>query len=105
MDGTALYQLVVALFVAQWFGVELSIAHYLTLSFTVVLMSIGTAAIPSGGLVVLSTVLASIGLPLEAVAIVAGIDRILDMARTTINVAGDLTVTTIIDHQLRETHV
>lgn len=105
MDGTALYQLVVALFVAQWFGVELTIAHYLTLSFTVVLMSIGTAAIPSGGLVVLSTVLASIGLPLEAVAIVAGIDRILDMARTTVNVAGDLTVTTIIDHQLRETHV
>lgn len=104
MDGTALYQLVVALFVAQWYGIDLSALQYVTLSITVVLMSIGTAAIPSGGLVVLSAVLASVGLPIEAVAVVAGIDRILDMARTTVNVAGDLTVTSVIDHRLRDAH-
>jgi Na+/H+-dicarboxylate symporter len=100
MDGTALYQLLVALFVAQWAGIDLSVSQLLTLSLTVVLMSIGTAAIPSGGLIVLSAVLASVGLPLEAVAMVAGIDRILDMARTTVNVTGDLAVTKIIDHNV-----
>ncbi|MDG0978409.1 MAG: dicarboxylate/amino acid:cation symporter [Halieaceae bacterium] len=101
MDGTALYQLLVSLFVAQWYGIELSISQHVILALTVVLMSIGTAAIPSGGLVVLSAVLTSVGLPIEAVAIVAGIDRILDMARTTVNVSGDLAVTTIIDRRLR----
>ena len=103
MDGTALYQLLVSLFVAQWYGVDLTMTQYLTLSLTVILMSIGTAAIPSGGLVVLSAVLASIGLPIEAVAMVAGIDRLLDMARTTVNVTGDLAVTAIIDRRLRRT--
>ena len=101
MDGTALYQLMVSLFVAQWYGIQLDVAQLVTLSFTVVLMSIGTAAIPSGGLVVLSAVLASVGLPIEAVALVAGIDRVLDMARTTVNVTGDLAVTTIIDRQMK----
>ncbi len=100
MDGTALYQLLVSLFVAQWYGIQLDLAQLVTLSLTVVLMSIGTAAIPSGGLVVLSAVLASVGLPIEAVALVAGIDRVLDMARTTVNVTGDLAVTTIIDRQI-----
>lgn len=102
MDGTALYQLIVALFVAQWVGIDLSGGQIATLGATVVLMSIGTAAIPSGGLIVLSAVLASVGLPLEAVAIVAGIDRILDMARTTVNVTGDLAVTAIINHRVRD---
>lgn len=101
MDGTALYQLLVSLFVAQWYGIQLDVTQLVTLSFTVVLMSIGTAAIPSGGLVVLSAVLASVGLPIEAVALVAGIDRVLDMARTTVNVTGDLAVTTIIDRQMK----
>lgn len=101
MDGTALYQLLVSLFVAQWYGIQLDLAQLVTLSLTVVLMSIGTAAIPSGGLVVLSAVLASVGLPIEAVAIVAGIDRVLDMARTTVNVTGDLAVTTIIDRHIK----
>ena len=101
MDGTALYQLMVSLFVAQWYGIQLDVAQLVTLSFTVVLMSVGTAAIPSGGLVVLSAVLASVGLPIEAVALVAGIDRVLDMARTTVNVTGDLAVTTIIDRQMK----
>jgi len=91
----------VSLFVAQWYGIQLDVAQLVTLSFTVVLMSIGTAAIPSGGLVVLSAVLASVGLPIEAVALVAGIDRVLDMARTTVNVTGDLAVTTIIDRQMK----
>ena len=100
MDGTALYQLLVSLFVAHWYGIDLTIAQHFTLALTVVLTSIGTAAIPSGGLVVLSAVLASVGLPIEAVAIVAGIDRLLDMARTTVNVSGDLAVTTIIDRRL-----
>jgi Na+/H+-dicarboxylate symporter len=96
MDGTALYQGVTAVFVAQAFGVTLSGADYATIVAAATLASIGTAGVPGGGLIMLSMVLASVGLPLEGVAIIAGIDRILDMARTTLNVVGDCACTVLV---------
>ncbi|WP_040676486.1 dicarboxylate/amino acid:cation symporter [Nitratireductor pacificus] len=96
MDGTALYQGVTAVFVAQAFGVTLSGADYLTIVSAATLASIGTAGVPGGGLIMLSMVLTSVGLPLEGVAIIAGIDRILDMARTTLNVVGDCACTVLV---------
>ncbi|MDP5218492.1 dicarboxylate/amino acid:cation symporter [Ruegeria sp. 2205SS24-7] len=96
MDGTAMYQGVAALFVAQAFGVDLGMSEYITIILTATLASIGTAGVPGAGLVMLSLVLTSVGLPLEGVAIIAGIDRILDMARTSLNVTGDCACTVLI---------
>ncbi|WP_153916273.1 dicarboxylate/amino acid:cation symporter [Shewanella sp. TC10] len=96
MDGTALYQGVTALFVAQAFGIDLTWVDYITIVLTATLASIGTAGVPGAGLVMLTLVLTTVGLPLEGVAIIAGIDRVLDMARTVVNVSGDLVATTII---------
>jgi Na+/H+-dicarboxylate symporter len=89
MDGTALYQSVGAIFVANIYGIDLSLAQQATIVMTAVLASIGTASIPGGGLIMLTLVLESVGLPLEGIAIVAGVDRILDMFRTTTNIFGD----------------
>jgi len=96
MDGTALYQGVTALFVAQAFGVPLSPGDYATIIATATLASIGTAGVPGAGLVMLTLVLTTVGLPMEGVALIAGIDRLLDMARTMVNVSGDLMVTTLV---------
>lgn len=96
MDGTALYQGVCALFVAQAFGIDLSMSDYLLIIMTSTLASIGTAGVPGAGLIMLSLVLTTVGLPMEGLAIVAGIDRILDMARTSVNVCGDLMVSVLI---------
>ncbi len=96
MDGTALYQGVCALFIAQAFGIDLSGADYVTIVLTATLASIGTAGVPGAGLIMLSLVLSTVGLPMEGLAIIAGIDRILDMARTTVNVSGDLMVSVLI---------
>lgn len=89
MDGTALYQGVCALFIANVFGVDLSISQQATIVLTATLASIGTAGVPGAGLIMLTMVLQAVGLPLEGLALVAGIDRILDMARTTVNITGD----------------
>ncbi len=97
MDGTALYQGVCAVFVAQVLGIELVMSDYMTIVLTATLASIGSAGIPGAGLIMFSLVLASVGLPLEAVAIIASVDRILDMARTVVNVTGDLTIAVIVD--------
>jgi Na+/H+-dicarboxylate symporter len=96
MDGTALYQGVAALFVAQAFGIDLDTGQYITIILTSTLASIGSAGVPGAGLIMLSLVLTSVGLPLEGLAVIAGIDRILDMARTTVNVTGDLMVSVLI---------
>ncbi|MCH8218196.1 MAG: dicarboxylate/amino acid:cation symporter, partial [Planctomycetes bacterium] len=96
MDGTALYQGIAALFVAQAYGIELTFSNYTTIVLTSTLASIGTAGVPGAGLITLSLVLSSVGLPMEGVAIMAGIDRILDMARTTLNVTGDAMVSLLI---------
>ena len=89
MDGTALYQSVAAIFIANAFGIDLTWTQQGTIVLTAVLASIGTASIPGGGLIMLTMVLESVGLPLEGIAIVAGVDRILDMFRTTTNIFGD----------------
>ncbi|WP_294962257.1 dicarboxylate/amino acid:cation symporter [Sulfurimonas sp.] len=96
MDGTALYQGVCVLFVAQAFGIDLTFGNYITIILTATLASIGTAGVPGAGLIMLSLVLASVGLPIEGIAIIAGIDRILDMARTTVNVTGDAMVSLLV---------
>jgi Na+/H+-dicarboxylate symporter len=96
MDGTAIYQGVTALFVAQAFGVDLSFAQMVTIVLTATLASIGTAGIPGAGLIMLSLILSSVGLPMEGLALVAGIDRILDMVRTSVNVTGDCMVATLV---------
>ncbi|OUR73684.1 dicarboxylate/amino acid:cation symporter [Marinomonas sp. 42_23_T18] len=96
MDGTALYQGVCALFIAQAFGIDLTTSDYLLIIMTSTLASIGTAGVPGAGLIMLSLVLTTVGLPIEGLAIVAGIDRILDMARTSVNVCGDMMVSAIV---------
>ena len=97
MDGTALYQGVCALFVAQIYGIDLSMGQYVTIILTGTLASIGTAGVPGAGLIMLTMILQAVGLPLEGAALVAGIDRILDMPRTTVNITGDATVALIVD--------
>ncbi|MEO9276123.1 dicarboxylate/amino acid:cation symporter [Marinomonas sp. 5E14-1] len=96
MDGTALYQGVCAIFIAQAFGIDLSMSDYMLIIATSTLASIGTAGVPGAGLIMLSLVLTTVGLPMEGLAIVAGIDRILDMARTSVNVCGDLMVSALV---------
>ena len=95
MDGTALYQGVAALFIAQAYSIDLTTGNYVTIILTSTLASIGSAGVPGAGLIMLTLVLTSVGLPLEGIALVAGIDRILDMARTTINVTGDSMVSVL----------
>lgn len=104
MDGTAIYQGVCAIFIAQVYGIQLTMGQYLMIILTATLASIGTAGVPGGGLIMLTMVLKQVGLPLEGIALVAGIDRILDMARTSINVVGDLSCAVIIERgeKLRE---
>ena len=96
MDGTAMYQGVAALFIAQAYGIELAFGHYVTIILTSTLASIGSAGVPGAGLIMLTLVLNSVGLPVEGIAIIAGIDRVMDMARTTINVIGDCMVTVLV---------
>lgn len=97
MDGTAIYQGVCAIFIAQIFGVNLSAGQQLMIILTATLASIGTAGVPGAGVVMLAMVLESVGLPLEGIALVTGVDRILDMARTTVNITGDAACTICID--------
>jgi Na+/H+-dicarboxylate symporter len=103
MDGTAMYQGVAVLFVAQVYGIELTFSHYVTIIISATLASIGTAGVPGAGMIMLSLVLGSVGLPLEGIALIAGVDRVLDMARTTVNITGDAAGSVIIaasEHEL-----
>ena len=98
MDGTAIYLGICALFFAQLFGVELQMADYAVLLLTCTLGSIGAAGIPSGSIIFMGMVLHSVGLPIEGIGLLLGIDRVLDMVRTTINITGDCAITMIVDH-------
>lgn len=89
MDGTAIYQGVCAVFIAQVFGIDLTIEQQFMVVMTTVLASIGTAGVPGSGMIMLALVLQSAGLPVEGIALVAGVDRILDMMRTALNITGD----------------
>jgi Na+/H+-dicarboxylate symporter len=97
MDGTALFQCVTTLFMAQAYGIELSIISLLLITFTVVAASIGTPAIPGGGVIILASVLQNAGIPIDGLIIIIGMDRILGMFRTAVNVTGDLTACIIFD--------
>ena len=99
MDGTAIMQGVAVVFAAQAFGIPLGIKEYAMVIATATLASIGTAGVPGVGLVTLTMVFASVGLPVEAIGIIMGIDRILDMSRTAVNITGDAVCTTIVAHQ------
>ncbi len=96
MDGTALYQAVATLFIAQAFGLDLGLAAQVTIVLTAVLASIGTAAVPGAGIIMLVIILESVGVPAAGIALILGVDRILDMCRTVTNVTGDAAVAVII---------
>lgn len=99
MDGTAIMQGVAVVFAAQAFHIQLSAADFLTVIATATLASVGTAGVPSVGLITLSMVFNSVGLPVEAIGLIMGIDRILDMTRTAVNITGDAVCTTIVARQ------
>ncbi len=98
MDGTALYQAVAAVFIAQTLGLGLDLAAQATIVFTALLASIGTAAVPSAGIVMLVIILESVGIPSAGIALILGVDRILDMLRTVTNITGDAAVAVIVAH-------
>jgi len=102
MDGTSLYQAVAAVFIAQVFGIELTIVQQLTIVLTATLASIGSAAVPGAGMVMLIIVLNAVGLPIEGLALILAIDRPLDMLRTVLNVTGDAMIATIVAKTERE---
>lgn len=96
MDGTAIYQGVCAVFIATCFGIDLTISQMITIVLTATLASIGTAGVPGAGMVMLAMVLQSVGLPVEGIALVAGVDRIFDMGRTVVNITGDASCAIIV---------
>lgn len=96
MDGTGLYQAVAAIFISQALGMDLDVADQLTIILTAVLASIGTAGVPSAGIIMLVVILESVGVPSSGIALIIGVDRILDMLRTTTNVTGDTVVASIV---------
>ncbi len=96
MDGTAIMQGVATVFIANVYGVELGIGGYLTVIGMAVLASIGTAGVPGVGLIMLAMVLNQVGLPLEGIGIIMGVDRLLDMCRTSVNITGDAMVSTVV---------
>ena len=102
MDGTALYQVVAALFITQVYGVDLTAMEISILVITTVGASIGSPSTPGVGIVILATILQGMGIPPSGIALIIGVDRILDMCRTTINVTGDLTACCVMDKWLEE---
>ncbi len=96
MDGTAIYQGVCSIFIAACFGITLTFPQMMTIVLTATLASIGTAGVPGAGMVMLAMVLQSVGLPVEGIALVAGVDRIFDMGRTTVNIIGDASCSMIV---------
>jgi len=98
MDGTAIMQGVATVFISQAYNIDLSVEAYLIVILTATLASIGTAAVPGVGLVMLVMVLNQVGLPVEGIGLIIGVDRLLDMLRTAVNVAGDGTVSACVAH-------
>ena len=102
MDGTAIYQGVCAIFIAACYGIDLSLGQMISIVLTATLASIGTAGVPGAGMVMLAMVLTSVGLPVDGIALVAGVDRIFDMGRTTLNITGDASCTLIVSNMLKK---
>ena len=101
MDGTAIYQGVCAVFIASCFGISLTFSQMLTIVLTATLASVGTAGVPGAGMVMLAMVLQSVGLPVEGIALVAGVDRIFDMGRTVVNITGDASCAIVVSEMQR----
>ncbi|MBR2698038.1 MAG: dicarboxylate/amino acid:cation symporter [Clostridia bacterium] len=102
MDGTAIYQGVCAVFIASCFGISLTFSQMLTIVLTATLASVGTAGVPGAGMVMLAMVLQSVGLPVEGIALVAGVDRIFDMGRTVVNITGDASCAIVVSEMQRK---
>ncbi len=102
MDGTAIMQGVACIFISQIYGIDLGINQLITIILTATLASIGTAGVPGVGMITLSMVLTSVGLPIEGVGLIMGVDRLLDMTRTTVNVMGDCACTLIVSSSEKE---
>lgn len=102
MDGTSCYQAVAAVFIAQVYGMDLDLPAQLTIVLTATLASIGSAAVPGAGIIMLAIVLGAVGVPLEGISLIFAVDRPLDMCRTVVNVTGDATVATIVAHTENE---
>ncbi|MBT8061243.1 MAG: dicarboxylate/amino acid:cation symporter [Xanthomonadales bacterium] len=96
MDGTAMYQAIAAVFIAQAMGLDLSLAQQVTIVLTAVMASIGTPAVPGAGIIMLVIILEAINVPIQGIALILGVDRVLDMLRTVCNVTGDATVSTVV---------
>lgn len=105
MDGTAIYQGIAVLFTAQYFGQSLSFSQLIIVALVATLASIGAAGVPGAGMVMLTMTLAAVNLPLEAIALIAGIDRILDMMRTSVNIMGDAAASVVIERSERKADV
>lgn len=105
MDGTALYQAVAAVFIAQTLGMAIGLGGQLTIVLTAVLASIGTAAVPGAGIIMLVIILEAVGIPSAGIALILGVDRLLDMVRTAVNVTGDATVATIVASKEGQLHL
>ena len=99
MDGTAIMQGVATIFIAQVYGIDLGMTELITVIVTAVLASIGTAGAPGVGLIMLAMVLSSVGLPVEGIGLILGIDRLLDMPRTALNITGDAACALFISEQ------
>ena len=102
MDGTAIYQGVCAIFIASCYGIHLTLSQMVKIVLTATLASVGTAGVPGAGMIMLAMVLASVGLPSDGIALVAGVDRIFDMGRTTLNITGDASCAIIVSNFLRK---
>ena len=97
MDGTAIMQGMATIFIANIYNIDLLLSDYLSIILTATLASVGTAGVPGVGIIMLGMVLNQVGLPLEGIAIVIGVDRLLDMLRTSLNVSGDAMVTLVVN--------
>ncbi|OZU88170.1 dicarboxylate/amino acid:cation symporter [Virgibacillus indicus] len=102
MDGTAIYQGVAVVFIAQYFSAELTLTQIMMVALIGTLASIGTAGVPGAGLIMLTMVLAAINLPLEGIALIAGVDRVLDMMRTSVNIMGDASASVVVEASERK---
>ncbi len=105
MDGTAIMQGVATIFIAQVYGIDLSLTQMITVVLTAVLASVGTAGVPGVGLIMLAMVLNSVGLPVEGIGLILGIDRLLDMARTAVNITGDAACAVIMSEQEKRKNI
>ena len=96
MDGTAIMQGCAAYFLASYYGIDLAFSDMVTIILTATIASIGTAGIPSAGIIMLSLILTELGIPLEGITLLLGVDRLLDMMRTSVNVTGDACITCVV---------